>query len=104
MLVFFLYFFLKKFVSFTESSYICTRPSQSHVTGRAKRWSSECHPSMLDDDRVATEFDESQDIDGILRPTMPFVGQAKGKGVYERYHSVHSNFAHLNHFTEVMQQ
>ena len=91
-------------MSFTESSYICTRPSQSHVTGRAKRWSSECHPSMLDDDRVATEFDESQDIDGILRPTMPFVGQAKGKGVYERYHSVHSNFAHLNHFTEVMQQ
>ena len=26
---------------------------------------------------------------------MPFVGQAKGKGVYRRYHSVHSNFATL---------
>ena len=26
---------------------------------------------------------------------MPFVGQAKGKGVYGRYHSVHSNFATL---------
>ena len=33
------------------------------------------------------------DIDGILRPTKPFVGQAEGKGVYERYHSVLSNFA-----------
>ena len=27
---------------------------------------------------------------------MPFVGQAEGKGVYERYHSVPSNFANLN--------
>ena len=27
---------------------------------------------------------------------MPFVGQAKGKGVYGRYHSVYSNFANLN--------
>ena len=35
-------------------------------------------------------------IDGILRPTMPFVGQAKGKGVYGRYCSVTSNFATLN--------
>jgi len=32
-------------------------------------------------------------IDGILRPTKPFVGLAKGKGVYGRYHSVLSNFA-----------
>lgn len=39
------------------------------------------------------------DIDGILRPTKPFVGQAEGKGVYKRYHSVHSNFATLKHFT-----
>ena len=31
---------------------------------------------------------------------MPFVGQAKGKGVYERYHSVPSNFATLNLCTE----
>ncbi len=35
-------------------------------------------------------------IDGILRPTMPFVGQAEGKGVYGRYCSVTSNFATLN--------
>ena len=41
-----------------------------------------------------------QDIDGILRPTMSFVGQAEGKGVYGRYHSVHSIFATLKHFTE----
>jgi hypothetical protein len=34
-----------------------------------------------------------RDIDGIQRPTMPFVGQAKGKGVYGRYHSVISIFA-----------
>ena len=27
---------------------------------------------------------------------MPFVGQAEGKGVYGRYHSVFSNFANLN--------
>ena len=27
---------------------------------------------------------------------MPFVGQAKGKGVYGHYHSVTSNFANLN--------
>ena len=27
---------------------------------------------------------------------MPLVGQAKGKGVYGRYHSVFSNFANLN--------
>ena len=32
-------------------------------------------------------------IDGIWRSTMPFVGQAEGKGVYGRYHSVLSNFA-----------
>ena len=31
---------------------------------------------------------------------MPFVGQAKGKGVYGRYHSVPSNFATLNLCTE----
>ena len=31
---------------------------------------------------------------------MPFVGQAKGKGVYGRYHSVYSNFATLNRVTE----
>lgn len=37
-----------------------------------------------------------KDIDGILRPTMPFVGPVKGKGVYERYYSVTSNFATLN--------
>ena len=30
---------------------------------------------------------------------MPFVGQAKGKGVYGRYRSVCSNFATLNHVT-----
>ena len=42
----------------------------------------------------------SHDIEKILRPTMPFVGQVKGKGVYGRYHSVHSNFATLKHFTE----
>ena len=30
--------------------------------------------------------------DGILRPTMPFIGQGEGKSVYERYHSVLSNF------------
>ena len=44
------------------------------------------------------------DIDGILRPTMPFVGQTKGKGVYGRYHSVLSNFATLILRTEVMQR
>ena len=27
-----------------------------------------------------------------------------GEGVYERYRSVYSNFAHLNHVTEVMQR
>ena len=37
----------------------------------------------------------NNNIDGILRPTMPFVGQAKGKGIYGRYHSVTSNFATL---------
>ena len=31
---------------------------------------------------------------------MPFVGQANGKGVYKRYHSVPSNFANLNLCTE----
>lgn len=31
---------------------------------------------------------------------MPFVGQAKGEGVYGRYHSVYSNFANLNPCTE----
>ena len=31
---------------------------------------------------------------------MPFVGQAEGKGVYERYRSVLSNFATLNRVTE----
>ena len=31
---------------------------------------------------------------------MPLVGQAEGKGVYGRYHSVVSNFATLKHFTE----
>ena len=34
-----------------------------------------------------------KDIDGILRPTMLFVGQVEGKGVNGRYHSVLSNFA-----------
>ena len=43
-------------------------------------------------------------IDGLQRLTMPFVGQAEGKGVYGRYHSVHSNFAHLKPVTEVMQR
>ena len=37
---------------------------------------------------------------GILRPTKPFVGLVKGKGVYGRYHSVPSNFANLNLCTE----
>ena len=65
--------------------------------------------------KLATKKDRAgQDIDGIQRPTMLFVGQAKGKGVYAmlfvgqakgkgvygRYHSVHSNFATLKHFTE----
>ena len=31
---------------------------------------------------------------------MPFVGQAEGKGVYEGYYSVLSNFATLNSLTE----
>ena len=47
---------------------------------------------------------ESHNIDGIQRPTMPFVGQAEGKGVYGRYHSVASNLANLNHSTEIMQR
>ena len=34
------------------------------MAGRVKRWSSECHLSLLRDGQVATEFDESQDIDG----------------------------------------
>ena len=55
---FFLHFFYKIFVCLLESSYICTRLSQS------------------DEDRAG------HDIDGILRLTMPFVGQAEGKGVY----------------------
>ena len=38
-------------------------------------------------------------IDGILRPTMLFVGQAEGKGVYGRYYSVSSNFANLKPYT-----
>ena len=42
--------------------------------------------------------------DGILRPTVSFVGQAEGEGVYGRYHSVSSNFAHLKLRTEVMQR
>ena len=41
-----------------------------------------------------------QDIDGIRRLTKPFVGLAKGKGVYGRYCSVTSNFATLNLHTE----
>jgi len=36
---------------------------------------------------------EGHNIDGILRPTKPFVGQVVGKGVYGRYCSVLSNFA-----------
>ena len=43
-------------------------------------------------------------IEEILRPTMPFVGQAEGNGVYERYHSVLSNFATLILRTEIMQR
>ena len=43
-------------------------------------------------------------IDGIQRPTLPFVGQAEGKGVYGRYHSVLSNFAPLILRTEIMQR
>ena len=64
------------FCCFEINSYICTDQASSFV----------CRAG--------------QDIDGILRPTMPFVGQAKGKGVYERYRSVSSNFATLKHFTE----
>ena len=43
------------------------------------------------------------DIDGILRSTKPFVGLAKGKGRFRTLLSVYSNFANLNHRTEVMQ-
>ena len=60
--------------------YLCTRPSQLH-----EDWA-------------------GHDIDGILRPTMPFVGQAEGKGVYGRYHSVCSNFAPLKLSIEIMQR
>ena len=70
----------KVIICLVESSYICNRPSQS-IKDRAGR-----------------------DIDGIQRPTMPFVGQAKGKGVYGRYHSVCSNFATLILCTEIMQR
>jgi hypothetical protein len=47
----------------------------------------------LQSTKPVTRDRAGQDIDGIQRPTMPFVGQAKGKGVYGRYHSVISNFA-----------
>ena len=44
-------------------------------------------PSMLGLSRVATEFDLSQtNIDGIQRPTMPFVGQScEGTGFVKRH-------------------
>ena len=44
-----------------------------------------------------------KDIDGILRPTKPFVGLVKGKGRFRTLLSVCSNFATLNLCTEVMQ-
>ena len=44
-------------------------------------------------------------IDGILRPTMPFVGQAKGKGRFLNVTCLwFSNFANLNLSTAVMQR
>ena len=49
----------------------------------------------LQSTKPVTRDRAGRDIDGIQRPTMPFVGQAKGKGVYGRYHSVISNFATL---------
>jgi len=63
-------------------------------------------PDFLVDSKKNSIFvpTKVKDIDGILRPTMSFVGQTEGKGVYERYHSVHSNFAHLKPVTEVMQR
>ena len=39
----------------------------------------------------------------FLKPTMPFVGQAEGEGRFRTLLSVYSNFANLNHRTEVMQ-
>ena len=42
-----------------------------------------------------------KDIDGILRPTKPFVGLAKGKGVYGRYISV---FFKLRNFESISQE
>jgi hypothetical protein len=53
----------------------------------------------LQSTKPVTRGRAGQNIDGIHRPTMPFVGQADGKGVYERYHSVSSNFANLNSYT-----
>ncbi len=44
-----------------------------------------------------------KDIDGIQRPTKPFVGLADGKGRFRTLLSVSSNFANLNPYTEVMQ-
>lgn len=67
-------------VCFKNISYLCPRLSQSERAGQVK------------------------DIDGILRPTKPFVGLAKGKGVNGRYYSVPSNFANLNLCTEVVQR
>ncbi|MBQ9667826.1 MAG: hypothetical protein IJV45_03640, partial [Prevotella sp.] len=48
----------------------------------------------------------SKDIDGILKTSKAIckAGGQKGKAFTKRYRSVHSNFAHLNHFTEVMQR
>ena len=42
-------------------------------------------------------------IDGIQRPTKPFVGLAEGKGRFRTLLLVYSNFATLNPHTEVMQ-
>ena len=45
-----------------------------------------------------------KDIDGILMPTKPFVGLAKGEGRFRTLLSVLSNFANLILYTEVMQR
>ena len=68
------------FCRFKKSLYICSRPSQSPC-GKA-----------------------GQDIDGIQRLTMPFVGQANGKGRFRTLLSASSNFANLNPSAGVMQR